>query len=687
MTADLTDALAWVDTAVSEKTGHTLKGPEIVILEGTWRGLTYEQMAEGSEYSTNYLMRDVAPKLWKQLSSVFERPVGKTNFRIALETYASTHNLSSSLSAGPQSVVSSQPKRTYGSTFLGRAIDRAEGRERAWVPSPMYGYSSELTQIKRWLSDALAHSTQDSKREASTSAQRKVSPNRSRRQGRQSRLVGVWGLSGIGKSLLCETVVDQIGASFETVIWRSLKSKPTLSDFCAGVLNSLGMGSPAVASVSPSVVQPIEKLLDVLSQRPILLVIECLESILQSGVLAGSYQSQYQAYDDFFQSIAGSRSCLLVTGTEGPTNWVNQAGHYKNQPSIYLTGLSEAAATTLLASESLAAPEHWSALIARYQGHPFALQSAARVIREIFSGRVDVFLQQTSVLFTDIMRLLSPSFNRLSESELSILYWLATQTVPLTFTEIQRSLPTQISTTDLVSALDSLKQRSYLSIEAASKSPTFQLPALIHAYALHQLTAQFSEQSSSAFSSAQRAATNEMTRFPVATPGSIITLGTSTAHITQLSQWFQGRIHPSWQSLNQLITSVESPSMRLRNTYHLMDETFIKRCKSVRMMYENAQSVPGYEEAAEAILVVAIRQEAENLYKICVQVQPRRGVDALPEALELRLLDDQQALLAQVQAVQADTFIQLPYFQGEPSESFGIELVLHGARYTETFSI
>ncbi|MEM9946478.1 MAG: hypothetical protein AAF810_10490, partial [Cyanobacteria bacterium P01_D01_bin.36] len=67
---DLDAALRWVNTSMSAHAGHALREPEIIILKGTWRGLTYEQMAGDSEYSTNYLMRDVAPKLWKQLSGV-----------------------------------------------------------------------------------------------------------------------------------------------------------------------------------------------------------------------------------------------------------------------------------------------------------------------------------------------------------------------------------------------------------------------------------------------------------------------------------------------------------------------------------------------------------------------------------------------------------------------------------------
>ena len=46
---DLTAALRWLNSAVISSTGSKLRDPERVILKGTWRGLTYEQMADSSE--------------------------------------------------------------------------------------------------------------------------------------------------------------------------------------------------------------------------------------------------------------------------------------------------------------------------------------------------------------------------------------------------------------------------------------------------------------------------------------------------------------------------------------------------------------------------------------------------------------------------------------------------------------
>ncbi len=722
---DLNAALKWLSAAVANNIGHSLREPEIIILKGTWRGLTYEQMAGSSDYSTNYLMRDVAPKLWKQLSNVFGRSVGKTNFRVALEAYAAANSASApelaDVGFGLSEDVSSQP---FGGTDPSRAIlsrtlsnpTGASGVARggiyrhpsvlseafasggakqrsadggrapianeaatrgmgqavysALLPSTtLYGYEHEFVQIKQWVSEALAPQTPV---EASGTQLR--SPQLA------GQIVGIWGLRGVGKTLLTEKLVAQMGDRFEGVCWQSLQSQPSLETLCADILRSLGaqMGQSASA-----------RLLGIMSQSPLLIVLEGIEALLQSGTLAGDYQQAFQTYDEFFQSVVGTRSCVVVTGLEGPAELVRQGGygHEKSVRSLTLSQLSSTAATDLLQAEFAAEQQtdesdrwadYWLELAARYQGHPMALKVASRVIREIFNGQLDVFLQQRSVLFTDILRLLTPSFERLSSAEVNVLYWIASQERPLSLIELQQTLPLPLGSADLISALDSLKQRSLLRIDTSGDLPMFYLPALVKAYGMHQLTARFRERATG------EPADNDGVRSPAqisahASMAQVIDLSPPTAEATQLSQWLQGQFDASWQSLGRLFEDSAYPTMRLRNAYHLQSETFVKRCKTVDLSAASTQ--------ASAALLVAICQDAENSYKVCVQVQPSRDASVLPDSLALKLLDTEQTTLASVVAHQDDTFIQLPYFRGAIAEPFVIELVLGDRHHTETFVI
>ena len=75
------------DNAVFNQTGKHLSSTEILVLEGTWKGLKYTQIATENGYASEYLRNDVGPKLWKRLSQTFKENICKSNVKIVLESY------------------------------------------------------------------------------------------------------------------------------------------------------------------------------------------------------------------------------------------------------------------------------------------------------------------------------------------------------------------------------------------------------------------------------------------------------------------------------------------------------------------------------------------------------------------------------------------------------------------------
>ncbi len=680
--------MKWADAAVFSYTGRSLREPEIIILKGTCRGLTYEQMAHDSDYSTNYLMRDVAPKLWKRLSSVFARSVGKTNFCVALESYAAANpELEIELLAAQparSAQVANGPTGRLADGALGLdAIAKRQAADQGWLnvegpqsensleasllsvsamsPGVMHGYQSALQDMSQWLVE-------------------------STRVGGRSHLIGLWGLLGVGKTLLLEQAITHSGVRFEGIIWRSLQDQPTLNELSISLL--AGMGVVATG-------QATSHLLSLMTSRSLLIVLESAEAILQAGSLAGDYVPGCESYVSFFQSAANSRSCVVLTGIEGPVNWVRQGGHggSKQARSLLLSGLDQPEAIALLEAENLTEPSHWPALTCRYQGHPLSLKLAARVIREMFNGRVEAFLHQSPILFNGIFQLLSPTFDRLSVFERDMLYWLAIGESDLSLAELESTLPLDFGATELISALDSLKQRSLLRVPPQSDPPIFQIPSLVKAYAIYRLRQLMS----------QPGATRVPADLPIdpldrrstvrrSSPESVIDLSPAAAKSVQLSQWFEGLFQSQWRSLDRLFEPEDKLATRLRNTYHLRDERYVKRCKrltwkSADLATVDSNSPSSNSSYIEAVLLVAIQPEADNLYQVCVQAQPAVGESVLPEHLSLKLLDTNRSALAVVIALPEDTVIQLPYFRGEIQETFEIELALGAAIHSETFTI
>lgn len=79
------EAFKVADEAVFDKTGRHLTDIEMTIFRGSWQNLTYEEIAENTEYAANYLHRMVGQKLWERLSEALGEKVSKKNFKTALE--------------------------------------------------------------------------------------------------------------------------------------------------------------------------------------------------------------------------------------------------------------------------------------------------------------------------------------------------------------------------------------------------------------------------------------------------------------------------------------------------------------------------------------------------------------------------------------------------------------------------
>ena len=73
------------DHALSKYYSKHLSDVEVVVLKGSWEGLTYEQIAEKYSFTVSYLQGDVGPQLWQRLSKALGEDVKKGNFKEALK--------------------------------------------------------------------------------------------------------------------------------------------------------------------------------------------------------------------------------------------------------------------------------------------------------------------------------------------------------------------------------------------------------------------------------------------------------------------------------------------------------------------------------------------------------------------------------------------------------------------------
>jgi hypothetical protein len=643
MTMDFEEALKVVDAAIYSKAGRHMNAPEETILQGTWHGMTYEQMAETSQYSLNYLMRDIGPKFWRILSEALDEEVSKTNVRIIIERkrrgtwWQNDQSLDFLFAKKERSVVDAWRGDSLRQNLVSD-YDPETTPKQDWGESPdvsaFYGREAEIDNLKNWMLDETCQ------------------------------LIVLRGTSGAGKTLLAKKVAEELQEKFDFIVWRSLANAPNLRELIYSLLKSLPF------PVAQNERDYLSQLLAKLRAQRCLLVLDGVEAILQPEKFAGQYRAGYQDYSELFRRLGeeSHQSCTILTGLENPSEISLSEGSNSPMRSMNLAGLSENAVKSLLEKEGLSSQESWMALGEQYQGNPAALKIAAKVIRELFNGNASEFLEQRAFVFGEIAKLLGSVFDRLSALEKEILYILAIEPEAVSFTTLQKNISIATSQGELLEALASLGQRGSIESTTADGKSLFILPAMVKEYVIKELLELMGGSSA------------DTSRGNILDLEESIELNPTTRKKINLNQWTHSNFEANWQPLESLLASRGDrliPS--LKYILPIRGEDTIKRFKTIRL--GKTASSP------EVALLLALREDSDGKLAIRVQIHPGKNDRALPEHLSLSLVNDAGEILREVEAKEGETFLQLPLFRGRLGEQFGIQLECNNVILTEDFKI
>jgi hypothetical protein len=274
--------------------------------------------------------------------------------------------------------------------------------------SVFYGRTEELATLKQWI-------VQDN-----------------------CRLVGLLGMGGIGKTALSVKFAQHVQHEFNCVIWRSLQNAPPVNDILATLIQILSNQQETPANLPESTSDRITQLIEYLRSSHCLLILDNADSILQAGAVAGQYRPGYEGYGEFIKRVGETshRSCLILTSCEKPQELAALEGETLPVRSLELTGLHEEEAWAIFQAKGTftGTPEEWKALIQHYAGNPLALNMVASAIRDAFGSSISEFVKDLKAgtwPFADISQLLERQFNRLTSSELEVIYWLAINREPI----------------------------------------------------------------------------------------------------------------------------------------------------------------------------------------------------------------------------------------------------------------
>ncbi|HLG61217.1 MAG TPA: NB-ARC domain-containing protein [Ktedonosporobacter sp.] len=305
-------------------------------------------------------------------------------------------------------------------------------------------------------------------------------------------VVAILGMSGVGKTTLASTLAQQISTDFKYVFWRSLQNAPSPESILTRSI--LFLSDQQQQNIPDEIDRQIALLIDCLRKHRCLLVLDNLESVLQSEKQAGYYLDGYEGFGRIIEQLgtARHRSCLLLTSREKPRELARLEGKAGQVRSIFLTGLAQEEAQRILQDEELfATPDIWNNFISLYSGNPLALKLVSEPIRELFRGDIAAFLAEGEALTGDIRELLDRQFQRLPALEQEIMYWLAIEREAISLSELHENIVHPIAKGDLLEALKSLRRRSMVETSSAA---SFALQPLIMEYVTARLVKGMAEE-------------------------------------------------------------------------------------------------------------------------------------------------------------------------------------------------
>src|ERR671932_2296493 len=245
------EALTIVEQALSE---DRLSKLQVTVFRHAWEEQSYQAIAKTSGYELGYV-KQTGSQLWQLLSKAFGEKVTKSNVQLVLQRKARERSQESGITKNHQLITHHQQHP------IQKPKSKIQNRND-WGDAPdvsaFYGRNEELLTLQQWI-------VQDG-----------------------CRLVGLFGMGGIGKTSLSVKLAKQIHPEFEYIIWRSLRNAPPLQELLADVIQFLVIQQET--QLPESLDGRILRLLECLRRHRCLLVLDNVETIMQPGDRGGGYQ-------------------------------------------------------------------------------------------------------------------------------------------------------------------------------------------------------------------------------------------------------------------------------------------------------------------------------------------------------------------------------------------------------------
>lgn len=443
---DVKDILEYVDNLIFIQSNKHLDDLQVSIIKGSIEGQSYKTIADKALHSESRV-RDVGYKLWQILSDILGENINKLNFYSAIERKFSI-----------SSKTINQYNTEYCNTNLCPYQEINENKDninlhnhryfnlkQAPQVHHCYGRKNEILIMSEWLN----HS--------------------------QNTVVFILGTAGIGKSTLVRYLLEFNNLPVDIVIWKNIKLYNSLESLINEILTDTENYHNS-CSCNNNI---FDQLLNLLTEKRCLLILDNLEEIFLPEKFTGQYKSEYKSCYNFLRSITEVKhqSHLILISQETSTEIQRFEQKSPTTKCLELSGLKD---TKILEDFQLSNQKFFHDLINLYEGNPLYLESIAIVIKDVFGGDVGNFLAEKSLVITENMEFhFAQLFNRLSPVEQEIVLTLSQTSQPYSKEQLGEKL--NLSSIELIKGLQSLQQR-YLINSASADKILFKLPPIFQEY-------------------------------------------------------------------------------------------------------------------------------------------------------------------------------------------------------------
>lgn len=407
-----------------------------IVFRASWQGQSYVECAEIHGYSPEYI-KAVGYKLWNLLSLTFKKQVTKNNFQSILRQHLLTHSeLKNTEVKSATEELTELQEASWQTVHEAPIFKSSQNWGQAVDISEFYGRSEELITLERWI------------------------------EQERCRLIGIFGMGGIGKTALACKLAKQIQGKFDFLWWRSLSDTPPLEDLLFDLIHFLSKGLETKADLPKSIEGQILRLIDYLRSSRCLVILDNVETILGTGNHATAYRQGYEGYGVLWKQLGelDHQSTIILSSQEKPREVELIEGERLPVRSLKLCGFKEAEGRAIFEKKGSFSGEEkeWKLLMQLYTGNPLFLKIVASVIENLFDSNIGGFInlgQQSGLVFDEIYDSVNCQFNRLSDLEKSVMYWLAINREPVSLQELRDDLFLPQEKQKLPDVLRSLERR------------------------------------------------------------------------------------------------------------------------------------------------------------------------------------------------------------------------------------